>query len=664
MSKISRLLRVRLKRARLKKLRSTKWIAGIIFVAFGWYVTGLAPSSEIAWVTGLLIFTIYLFIFEIVTVDEAAITIMVLLGLSSLMASSMGLEKGLVDTQHLFDGFASNAVISIIAVMMIGAGLDKTGMMGAVAGYILKVGGTSEGRIIPIVSGTAGIISSFMQNVGAAALLLPVVSRISARSGLPMSRLLMPMGFTAILGGTITMVGSSPLILLNDLMLTSNVALPPDQQMQTWSLFSVTPIGLALVATGILYFVIAGKYVLPSVSAESTTAIAGSARYLEEVYGVDYLLFEVSVPEDSPLVGQVLDDIESSNKIRIIAIKAAGAGMRASRGDLSRDLDIGPNSSLGILCSPAHLKDFVDAYGLTIQKGLRVFSEALASTQAGIAEIVIPPGSSLIGKSARDIWMRKAYGLAMVALHRDGETMVEGDNIRDMPFETGDTILAFTPWRALGHLERDRNFVIVTSEYPREETRPNKVGWASFFFGLALFMVLFTDLRLSIALMTGAIGMVISGVLKIEEAYEAVSWSTVFLLASLIPLGLAVETSGTAKWIAEQTLLVVGDMPIWVIQAAVALLATFFTLVMSNVGATVLLVPLAVNIAIGAGASPALFALTVALATSNSFLIPTHQVNALIKGPGGYRVPDFMRAGIFMSLLFIVVMLVMMNLIF
>jgi len=664
LSKISRLLRVRLKRARLKKLRSTKWIAGIIFVAFGWYVTGLAPSSEIAWVTGLLIFTIYLFIFEIVTVDEAAITIMVLLGLSSLMASSMGLEKGLVDTQHLFDGFASNAVISIIAVMMIGAGLDKTGMMGAVAGYILKVGGTSEGRIIPIVSGTAGIISSFMQNVGAAALLLPVVSRISARSGLPMSRLLMPMGFTAILGGTITMVGSSPLILLNDLMLTSNVALPPDQQMQTWSLFSVTPIGLALVATGILYFVIAGKYVLPSVSAESTTAIAGSARYLEEVYGVDYLLFEVSVPEDSPLVGQVLDDIESSNKIRIIAIKAAGAGMRASRGDLSRDLDIGPNSSLGILCSPAHLKDFVDAYGLTIQKGLRVFSEALASTQAGIAEIVIPPGSSLIGKSARDIWMRKAYGLAMVALHRDGETMVEGDNIRDMPFETGDTILAFTPWRALGHLERDRNFVIVTSEYPREETRPNKVGWASFFFGLALFMVLFTDLRLSIALMTGAIGMVISGVLKIEEAYEAVSWSTVFLLASLIPLGLAVETSGTAKWIAEQTLLVVGDMPIWVIQAAVALLATFFTLVMSNVGATVLLVPLAVNIAIGAGASPALFALTVALATSNSFLIPTHQVNALIKGPGGYRVPDFMRAGIFMSLLFIVVMLVMMNLIF
>ncbi|MDH3449309.1 MAG: SLC13 family permease [Gammaproteobacteria bacterium] len=639
-------------------------MAGVIFITFGWYVIDHAPSNEVAWVTGLLLFTIYLFVFEIVNVDEAAITIMVLLGVSSLLAPSMGLEQGLVDTQHLFDGFSSNAVISIIAVMIIGAGLDKTGIMSKLAVFILRIGGTTESRIIPIISGTVGIISSFMQNVGAAALFLPVVSRISARSGLPMSRLLMPMGFTAILGGTVTMVGSSPLILLNDLILASNVALPEEQQMQTWGLFSVTPIGLALIVTGILYFVLAGKFVLPAVSAESSTAVTGSSKYLQEVYGIDYMLFEVNVPADSPLVGQVLNDIESINKIRVIAVKAAGAGMRASRGDISRDVDIGPNSALGILCSPEHLKDFVDKYGLTIQKGLRVFSEVLSSAQAGIAEIVIPPGSALIGKSALDVWMRKTYGLAMVALHRDGETMFEGEKIREMPFESGDTILAHTTWRALAHLERDRNFVIVTSEYPREETRPNKVFWAAIFFSLALFLVLFTDLRLSVALMVGAIGMVISGVLKIEEAYQSVSWGTVFLLASLIPLGLAVETSGTAKWIAEQTLLVVGGMPIWVIQAAVALLATFFTLVMSNVGATVLLVPLAVNIAIGAGASPAIFALTVALAASNSFILPTHQVNALIKGPGGYGVPDFMKAGGVMSLLFIVVMLIVMNIVY
>lgn len=649
---------------KLNKSHHIKWIAGLIFICLGWGLIVSTPNIEIAWVSLLLLLTIYLFSFEIVSVDETAISIMVLLGLTSLLAPIMGLEQGLVSTDHLFDGFASNAVMSIIAVMIIGAGLDKTGMMSKVAGFILKVGGNTEGRIIPIISGTVGIISSFMQNVGAAALFLPVVSRISARSGLAMSRLLMPMGFTAILGGTVTMVGSSPLILLNDLIVTSNVALPASQQMESWGLFSVTPIGLALVITGIIYFVVAGKYVLPNVSTDSSANVAGSSQFLQEVYGVDYSLFEVNVPKDSPLVGQVLDDIESKNKIRIIAMKAVSAGMRAGRGDLSRDINIGGDATLGVLCSPAHLKDFVDNYGLSIQKGLRAFSEVLSSNQAGIAEIVIPPGSSLIGRSARDVWMRKTYGLAMVAIHRDGETQFEGESIRDIPLEAGDTMLAHTTWKALAHMESNRDFVIVTSEYPREESRPNKVGWAALFFGLALFMVLFTDLRLSVALMSGAIGMIVSGVLKIDEAYKSVSWGTVFLLASLIPLGLAVETSGTAKWIAEQTLLVVGDMPIWVIQLSVALLATFFTLVMSNVGATVLLVPLAVNIAIGVNADPAVFALTVAIATSNSFLLPTHQVNALIKGPGGYRVPDFMRAGIGMSILFLLVMMVMMHLLF
>ena len=202
--------------------------------------------------------------FEIVDIDVAAISIMVLLGLSTLFAPYMGLEKGLVDSHHLFDGFSSNAVMSIIAVMIIGAGLDKTGLMSKVSNFILNIGGTSETRIIPIVSSTVAIISSFMQNVGATALFLPVVSRISSRAKIPMSRLLMPMGFCAILGGTVTMVGSSPLILLNDLIKTSNDALPDDQKMELWSIFSITPIGLALVATGILYFVIFGRFVLPA----------------------------------------------------------------------------------------------------------------------------------------------------------------------------------------------------------------------------------------------------------------------------------------------------------------------------------------------------------------------------------------------------------------
>lgn len=650
--------------------RSRQLVALAIFVLMAIGLASAVPTIEIAWVCVILLLTIYLFAFEIVGVDVAAATIMVLLGVTTIIAPVMGLEKGLVDTAHLFDGFASNAVISIIAVMIIGAGLDKTGIMSKVAGFILEFGGSTEKRVIPIISGTVGIISSFMQNVGAAALFLPVVSRISARTGLPMSRLLMPMGFCAILGGTVTMVGSSPLILLNDLILTTNNALPADKQMEIWSMFSVTPVGLALVTTGILYFVFLGKYILP-VNIKKEGGTGGSVMdYFKDTYNLSYEVNEVIVPEGSSIVGKFFDDIEGPEKIRVIAALRGSDDLRIGPGGLARDVGIEAGTILGIMGSHYALQRFTDKYGLKVRPDLETFTESLSPTRAGIAEIVIPPGSNLIGKSARDLWMRKTYGLSMLAIHRGGNTYREGEGVREMPLQAGDTLIAHTTWEALARLESDRNFVIVTTEYPHEEARPQKLGFALLFLVLAIFLVLakgrlFADIPLAVALLTGAFGMILSGVITIEEAYQAVSWKTVFLLASLIPLGAAVNDTGTAKWIAEQTLSVVGEMPLWVIQAAVAVLATFFTLVMSNVGATVLLVPLAVNIALNIpGADPAVFALTVAIATSNSFLIPTHQVNALIMGPAGYRVPDFLKAGGIMTVLFLIVSLTIMNFIF
>jgi di/tricarboxylate transporter len=640
-----------------------QWIAAGVFALITAYLTSVVPSIEIAWVMALLMLTIYLFAFEVVGVDVAATTVMVLLGLTSILAPVMGLEQGLVDTRQLFDGFSSNAVISIIAVMIIGAGLDKTGLMGQVANFILKIGGTTEGRIIPIISSTVGFISSFMQNVGAAALFLPVVSRISARSGLPMSRLLMPMGFTAILGGTMTMIGSSPLILLNDLILTSNKTLPEAQQMDTWGLFSVTPIGAALIVTGILYFVIAGRFVLPSTKSEDVTSGQKTQDYFDDLYGVDYSAYEVVVTNESPLVGKNLEDIESHHALRVVGMDK-GDGARFGSQSMDRSAALEPGTVLGVLADDEIFEHFLMATKVTNKPELDTFADALTPTKAGIAEVVIPPGSHLIGKTARELRLRMTYGLSLMAIHRGGETITrEGGGVRETPLAAGDALVVHTAWADLAHLESDRNFVVVTTEYPHEELRPHKLLPALIFFVTALVLI-FMDVRLSVALLTGAMGMILTKVLTIEEAYEAVSWKTVFLLASLIPLGLAVETSGTAKWIAAEVVALVGDAAPWVIQGSIAVLATFFTLVMSNVGATVLLVPLAVNIAIQVGADPAVFALTVAIATSNSFLIPTHQVNALIMGPGGYRVPDFMKAGGIMTILFLVVMMVMMNVVF
>ncbi len=624
-------------------------------------MAGIELTLEMSVVLGLLAFTIFLFVSEIVRIDLAAIMIMVLLGLLSQHPSL----TNLADTSHLFDGFASNAVISIIAVMIVGAGLDKTGIMSKVASVILKYGGKTEARIIPIVSGTVGVISSFMQNVGAAALFLPVVSRISVRTELPLSRLLMPMGFCAILGGTMTMVGSSPLILLNDLLLNANDMLPDGEKMQPFGLFSVTPIGLCLIVTGILYFTLFGRWVLPSgQSSDDATSAQSLKEYLKNIYGLQTDIFEISIPTGHPCEGQTFDAM--MQKYHVYIIGSSYQGKRWFAPVIQTPIET--PCRLAVLGRSRVIRQMVLEEGFTLHSELDVFAEDYAPTKSGVAEMVIPPGSSVIGKCAHDLIFRKTYGASLLAIHRDEETMsyVETEDhaptaVGEVPFHAGDTLVIHSTWDALMRLTRNPDFVVVTTEFPHEELRPSKVGWALFFFLLSLGMILFTDVLLSLCLLTGAVGMIVTRVVEIDEAYRAVSWSTIFLLASLIPLGQAVQATGTAEWIASQILTLLNGWPNWALQAGLAVLATVFTLVMSNVGATVLLVPLAVSIAAAAGADPALFALTVAISTSNSFLIPTHQVNALIMGPAGYKVTDFIKGGGIMTILFLVVSLAVMN---
>lgn len=627
-------------------------------------VEAIVLNTEMMVVLAILAVTVLLFVTEIFRIDFTAIVVMLALGLLSQIP---GLTN-LADPTQLFNGFASNAVISIIAVMIIGAGLDKTGLMSTVASFILKYGGTTEARIIPIVSSTVGIISSFMQNVGAAALFLPVVSRISTRTGLPLSRLLMPMGFCAILGGTMTMVGSSPLILLNDLIITANDSLPPQSQMETFGLFAVTPIGLALVASGIIYFVVFGRFVLPAAPLRDDASGARSIQeYLKRIYGLKADVVEVTIPEGHILMGHTFRDMMQAHHLYIVGSSYQGRKWLAPE----TSTVITPPCRLAILGRRKVIAQMAADYGLEIREQLDVFAEDFSPLKSGIAELVIPPGSGLIGSSPSELLFRKRYGLSLLAIHRgeDNYSLVEtddkpADDLGTIPFVAGDTLVVHSPWERLAQLQSDRDFVVVTTDFPKEDLRPQKVGWALLFFALAVALILFSDVRLSICLLTGAAGMILTKVIEIDEAYEAVSWSTVFLLASLIPLGQAVQSTGTAAWIAQETLRLLDGVPVFGLQVGVALLATLFTLVMSNVGATVLLVPLAVSIAVAAGGDPAVFALTVAIATSNSFFIPTHQVNALIMGPAGYKVTDFMRSGGIMTVIFLVVSMTMMWLVF
>lgn len=610
--------------------------------------SGLTLTGDMVLVLLVLSATIGLFVSELLRVDVAAIIVMVAIGLLELVPAG-----------ELFNGFASNAVISIIAVMILGAGLDRTGVMTLVAAWILKVGGSTANRIIPMVSATVGMISGIMQNVGATALFMPVVSRIATRTRIPLSGLLMPMGFCAILGGTMTMVGSSPLILLNDLIASANRSLPPGvETLKALNLFDVTPIGLALLASGIVYFLLAGRFLLPRHRGKPVGASSPTQTYFADVYGIKGDVFELLVTVDSPLVGMKIGDAEKLDGAPILlAIRNTEEPRLAPPADEM----IWVGTILGVMGTRDIVGRFALDYQCRVQPRLRTFGGLFNPSRAGISEVVIPPGSRLIGQTIENARLRKRYGISVLAVNRRGKVLSRG--IRRLKMETGDCLVSHSTWQDLSAVSRERDFIVAT-EIPQEEQRPQKVAYALGFFALSLLMILFTDFRLSIALLVGALGMILTGVLNVDEAYASVSWKTVFLLASLIPLGQAMERTGTAAWLAQEIMAVLGDVPAIAIQIALAILTTLFSLLMSNVGATTILVPIAVSIALTTGANPVMYALIVALSASNAFILPTHQVNALIMGPGGYRVADFIRVGSIMSIIFIVVMLTMVNLMF
>ena len=611
-------------------------------------------TTEMVIVMAIVVFAVFIFVTELLRVDVAALLIMTLLGLLIFVP---GLQE-LLTPDVLFSGFSSNAVISIIAVMILGGGLDKTGVMERVAWAILRYGGKTEKRIVTLISGSAAIVSSFMQNVGAAALYLPVVSRISSRARIPMARLVMPMGFCAILGGTMTMVASSPLIMLNDLIDNANRNVDADQAIQPFDLFSVTPIGAALVVAGLIFFVLFGKFVLPAGTTESMTRGTGTARYMRRLHGVDAAVREVEVPADSILVGMNIAEVQHAYNVRIVASRYAGKVLVSPPVEAL----IAAPATLAIIAQSDMLKAFVAGAGLVLRPKLIEFRHLLARSIAGIAEVLVPPDSHLIGHTAKDLHFRMTHGLSLISIVRAGHAIT--DKVAAVPIESGDMLVCHTRWEYLTRLRNDRDFVVVTTDYPHNRREPYKIALALGFFALAIGMIIFTNIILPVALMSGAVGMIAFGVLSMDEAYKTVSWKTVFLLAGLLPLGIAVESSGTADYVVRHMLARIGDVQPWILQTLLAIIASSFSLVISNVGATVLLVPFAINLAVAIGADPAMFALTVAISTSNSFLIPTHQVNALIMGPGDYQVSDFLRVGSIMTVLFLVVSLLMLNLVF
>jgi di/tricarboxylate transporter len=607
-------------------------------------------TTDMTIVFCLLGLAIFLFVTDLLRVDLVGLLMMVLLPLT-----------GVLSAEQAVAGLSSNAVVSIIAVMIIGAGLNKTGIMNVVAAQIIKFAGRSENRILAVISLTVAFISSFMQNIGAAALFMPATMRISRQLNFSASKILMPMGFCAIIGGCLTLVGSSPLIMLNDLMegwWQNNQVAVHGQPFEPLKLFTVTPIGIALLITGILYFIVLGKRLLP----EDVCSLDDDCmdKRLQEIYGAEVgQSYELGVPAFYP--NQTLGELEIRPKYHVTVIGIAKNDGYQKEFAPTKDSVIDAGDSLWVISSEINIQRISEEQGWVIKPEHQVFAEENFPDESGVIEGVVIPHSNLSQHSMEELQFRSLYQVNPLAIVRGDAIIMDEINVTEL--QQGDTILMQGRWKQF-QLLADQMDIALIDDIQGEELKPERTRCALFFLFMALILALGFEVKLSIALLTGALGMILSKIIPADRAYEAVDWRTVFLLSGLIPLGTAFETTGTAAYIATKVLSAVGDPSPLLLLLVISLLTAFFSLVASNVGAVVLMVPLAMNMAAAVGTDPIVAALVVAVSASNTFILPTHQVNALIMRPGGYRTKDYMRAGLGMTVLYTGVLMVCVKFLF
>jgi di/tricarboxylate transporter len=580
----------------------------------------------------ILCATILLLVFEVVRIDLAALLCLLALGWS-----------GVITPQEAFSGFSSSAVIAVIAVMILGHGIAKTGLMDRYSTLVLRKVGANRSKIILIVSLISGILSAFIQNVGAAALFLPGIKNIARQSKIPASTLVMPIGFATILGGAISMVGSGSLIVVNDLL--RGVGLDP------YRLFSVAPVGLVLLASGIVYFFIFGTKILPDRSDQ--TSLVSDQEKLIEVLNLPNQIWLFKIPAESSIIGKTTEQsgVWDRYNLHILGLTQGEELQYAPW----RESSFQAGQELAILGDESAIIEFASHYNLIRQENDYRFAALNDPGQAGFAEVIIPHRSELVGQTIRQYGFRKRFAVEPVMLFSKGEEI--RDDFSDHQIIPGDTFIVHGLWEHIGTLKTGTNFVVTTTFTGESKDRSKTMAAVLSFLGAIILAMAGASIALSF--LTGAVALVLLRGITIQEAYQAVEWKVVFLLAGLIPLGVAMQKTGSAAYIADLFMLLFKGSHPFILLIAVAALASLLSLFISNVGSVVVLTPLVINIALISGLDPRPLVLLAAVSALNSFILPTHQVNALMMTAGGYRNSDYLKAGGGMTLIFIAVAVTM-----
>ncbi len=770
-------------------------------------------TPDIVLVLAILVIAVILFVTEKLRVDVVAMLVLVTLALT-----------GLISPEQAVSSFQNPAVITVGAVFVLSAGLSRTGVAGILGRQVLRFAGDSELLLVILIMVTAAFMSAFMNNVGVAALLLPVIMDIARRTNRPPSKLLIPLAYSSLLGGLTTLIGTPPNILVS--------AALEENELEPFALFDFTPVGLAVVVAGILFMAFIGRRMLPvrdiaresrggadvdlrqayqlgeqlfvlripegsildgRTLAESRLGISlglnvvgimrhgqarlapdprtplrsgdrllvgGASDRLDELLGREYLQFEkdsltierlvssqievveVEVLPGSSLIGRNLRDLDFRNKVGCIVLSIRSGGVPRSTGievvpikagdmllmqgtsesleplrmdhrlavrvaseedlqDLGRRLmllhvpensslagktlaesQLGGRFNLGVmgiirgdktdlmphpnevlregdaLLVKGKKEDFTAVAGLhelQLEAEDVPDLEDLESEDVGFAEVVLSPRTTLAGQTLMQLHFREKYGLNVVAISRGGT--IHRENLRDFTLEFGDALLLYGPREKLMVLGSEPDFLVLTEE-AQEAPRSSRAPVAAGIMLAVVLSVLFGFLPIFIAALTGAVIMVLSGSLTMDEAYRNVEWRAVFLIAGMLPMGTALQETGTAEMLTQQVVNVVGGLGPLAVVAAFYIVTAIGAQVMPTSAVAILMAPIAINTAGELGLSPYALMMTVAMSASASFMSPVaHPANVLIMGPGGYRFVDYIKVGLPLTLLCLVVVL-------
>jgi di/tricarboxylate transporter len=577
-------------------------------------------GSKIFLTLGVVVAALIAFIFEWFPVDITALIIAVVL-----------IVLGLVTPDEGISGFSNSATVTVMAMFILSAGITRTGVVQTVRDWLIRWGGKNPTRQIFVMGAVVGPITAFINNTAVVAIFLPIVEEWCKQTKTSVSKLLIPLSFATVLGGMITVIGTSTNVLASGLSKQLGYG--------EFSLFQFTALGIITFIIGLAYLSLFGPKLLP----DRRPSVDGSS--VGEDYGLKDYVSEIVIPPNSSLIGQTLRKTGLQRKFDISVLEIIHNGNHFPQPLADKTLSAG--DILLVRGSREELLKVRDEKGIEILADVKfgdpALTEELTTGEEKIAEVLILSNSRLISSTLKDLRFRQRYNATVIAIRR-GEELIR-ERLGKVPLKFGDLLLVQGPKESFIGLQTTRE-LLVLEEREVENLRQSK-AWIALAIILGVIVIAAFDwLPILVTALVGVILMIVTGCLKPGEIYGAVRWDVIFLLAGLIPLGIAMNNSGATEWLADRLVDLGGNLSGYWILLFFYLATSVVTEILSNNASVVLMLPVAVKVAETLNLNPLAFMFCVTFAASNSYMTPIgYQTNTMVYGPGGYKFLDFTRIG-------------------